>query len=214
MYEIIISGTAYTANETATHLFHRYVWVWPVPGLGDPFIQDYVSYDYPTPLDLDVAPGGSSNIGVSILGDVLNNAFANIEDQTGYSVSVPLDHFSFVPTVSSFDLPVTTNLFDPVSGGLASRSSASEDNSVVSPYSQQPEFNQEHVTMNVRIADILVDELMSHPTAGVLGSALTAGQTYNFGKAFSTSIPGGILSTPRKILPSNSARAATLPARS
>lgn len=158
-----------------------------------------MSYTHPVALGLDVAPGGTSNIGLTLLESALNDAFANVPDQIGYSVSLYMDHFCFVPTVSGFDLPVSTNLFNPTSGGVAARSSASQDNSVVSPYSQQPEFNQEHVTMNIRISDVLVDELMAHPTADALGATLTAGQIYNFGKSFDAATPGGILSTPREI---------------
>ena len=198
-YDVLIQGTAYTARQSTTLLYERTVKAIPVLPFFPISIEESVSYSHPFALGLDVAPGGNSNIALSQIEGALNNAFANVPDQIGYYVNIPIDHFCFVPTVSSFDLPVSANLFGATSGGVAARSSASLDNSVVSPYSQQPEFNQDHVTMNIRIADLLVDELMPHPTADILGSNLAGGQTYNFGKAFNAATPGGILSTPREI---------------
>lgn len=196
-YDVLIQGTAYTARQSTTLLYERTTKVIPI--IGSIQLIESVSYTHPTALGLDVAPGGNSNIGLDQLEAALNNAFANVPDQIGYNVSLFIDHFCFEPTVSSLGLPITTDLFAPVPGGPASVSSVSQDNTVISTYSQQPEYNQEHVSMNPRIADVLEDELKAHPVAEALGSEIDAGKIYNFGKAFDPATQGGILSTPREI---------------
>ncbi|MCC6463441.1 MAG: T9SS type A sorting domain-containing protein, partial [Saprospiraceae bacterium] len=197
-YDVRIEGTAYATTETATLLYERTTKVIPV--IVAPIqLEESVSYTHPVVLEMDVAPGGNSNIGLAQLESALSAAFDNVQDQIAYSVDVALDHFCFVPTASSMGLPVTDDLFSPTSGGVASRSSVSEDNSVQSPFNQLPEYNQEHVSMNTRIADVLVDELMPHGTTAVLSAELSTGQIYNFGKAYDTGVSAGIVSTPRSI---------------
>ncbi|HMX39933.1 MAG TPA: hypothetical protein PKD78_06385 [Saprospiraceae bacterium] len=81
---------------------------------------------------------------------------------------------------------------------MASRSSVSLDNSVTSNFSQLPEFNQEHVSMNVRIADVMVDELKP-ATVTVLDNELANGEIYNFGRSVPATSTSGVQETPRTI---------------
>ena len=72
------------------------------------------------------------------------------------------------------------------------------DNSVISPVSSVGEYNQDHVSMNVRIADLIVDELTAQISPDVLGNSLSGSQIYNFGRAVNGG-SNGFLSTPRRI---------------
>ena len=195
-YDILITGTAFAARTTTTLLYSRQTLIFPITGGFN--IEESASYVHPFPLGLDVAPGGNSNVGLAQLQGALEMAFENIEDQIAYDVDMPITHFCFVPTVSSLGLPVSASLFAPTAGGVASRSSVSLDNSVTSNFSQLPEFNQEHVSMNVRIADVMVDELKP-ATVTVLDNELANGEIYNFGRSVPATSTSGVQETPRTI---------------
>lgn len=195
-YDILIQATAYTALPSTTLLYERTIEV--VPIIGEDEILGYESYTHPTPVGLDAAPGGTANIGLPDLAVALTPALANVPDQIGYFLNIAIDHFCFVPTISSLGLPVSTdlNVNNPVSLSTASRAIVSTDNSVNSPYTNAPEYNQEHVSMNVHIADLLVEELHLQSTMDVIGSQLSNSQIYNFGRA---SVNGLFFYTPREI---------------
>lgn len=197
-YDIDVAIKGYVAGASTTLLYERTITI--VPIIGQSSIYEYVSYTHPTALALDVAPGGFSNIALGQIKSALENALPNVPNQLGWYLLVNLDNFCFIPTVSSVGLPITAPLNGPPSGGgiPASRFSMSMDNSVVSPISNNPETNQDHVSMNVRIADILVDELKAQTNLQAVGPILAGGQTYNFGKT-NVATSSGILSTPRTI---------------
>jgi hypothetical protein len=183
-YDVLIEATAYTSNLTNTLLYERTVKVIPI--IGEIDLEESVSFSTPTPLGLDVAPGGISNIGFQQLEGALNNALSNVQDQIGYYTNLAITHFCFVPTISSQSLPVETNFYtqNPIIQSPSSRSIATTNNLQVNPYSGEPEFNQDHVSMNIEIADMLVDELQAQQPTEILLNQLNPGQIYNFGRAF------------------------------
>jgi hypothetical protein len=62
-----------------------------------------------------------------------------------------------------------------------------------------PEFNQDHVSMNTRLADVVVDELRAFSPLGVLESTLSSSQIYNFGKKANTASANAVYTTPSSI---------------
>jgi hypothetical protein len=171
--------------------------VLPVP---PPISLGYVEYVHPAPLSLDVMPGGNSDIALNEVKVGLLNALESVSIgiwNPSANVALGINHFGFVSTVSGLDLPIGTS---PTTGNLnnlspASRSSFSMDNAQISSFSSTGEYNQEHVSMNTRIADLLVNEL-TPVVIGGLSMSLSDGQTYNYGRSKSASVSNGFVSTP------------------
>jgi pimeloyl-ACP methyl ester carboxylesterase len=147
----------------------------------------------PEPLGLDNAPGGISNIGLSDIEVALNAISIGQAEAT-----VPLKAFSFIPTVSALNMPITTGIgtSTPTGGGSVARWSASNDASVTSDITKVAEFNQDHVSMNRRIADVLVDELEPEAVVSALDPRMNTGEIYNFGRATATGATTGTAQTP------------------
>ena len=92
--------------------------------------------------------------------------------------------FNFVPTVSALNVSgnpdPTTNLNGDCSNNSLYRCAASTDNSVISPYTASPEHNQDHVSLNSRIATFLL-YYVKKGSNGFELNPLTD-RTYNFGE--------------------------------
>jgi Secretion system C-terminal sorting domain len=196
-YDIIINATGYLANAVNTLLYERVIKTVTVTGNIE--IIDQVSYSHPAPLNLDDAPGGYSNLALANIEGAISNALKNATAHLTSEFDIPITHFCFIPTVSSLGLPITTNISTPATTGAAARSSVSMNNSVPNSYNSQPEFNQEHVIMDVRIADVIIDELKGSSTYDVLGSTLSSSQIYNFGKRVNNASSNAVSSTPISI---------------
>lgn len=185
-YDVIIDAEAYVATGTSTLVYARSIAL-EVTLICEPFGNDetdYICFELPEPMNLDDAPGGTSDLALSALGVGLESLITSLGDDVEASSShVYLNSFSFVPTVSALDMPPETNpvTTSPVGGQAVARWITSIDNSVVSPYTGNSEFNQEHVSMNVRIADLLTEEL-EPPVMGGVVSPLISGAVYNFGR--------------------------------
>lgn len=203
-YDVILSARAYAATTASTLIYERRIEVrvnLVCEGLGDDYIYSSTDLTIPAPLNLDNAPGGNSNLGLDILENSLHAIIGTLHDVKYSDAKVGMTSFAFIPTVSSLDMPLgsSTTTTTPNGGGSVSRWTASNDNSVISDFSGLPEFNQAHVSMNTRIADVLVDEL--EPTALTVPPLVVPmglGTIYNFGRA-SSSNTNGAAETPRVI---------------
>lgn len=201
-YDVIIDAKAYAATNVSTLIYERSITV-DISLLCDPFANnttDAVSFTLPAPMNLDNAPGSTSDLGLQLLEDGLGTLIESLDHVEDSEHDVMINSFSFVPTVSSVDMPLGTNPNTPAPNGGASvnRWSASNNNSVVSPFSNLPEFNQEHVSMNSRIATVIVDELEPASVTALDGD-LTNGEIYNFGRSIPASNTTGVTETPRNI---------------
>jgi hypothetical protein len=195
-YDIHIDALAYIADETATSLYSRTIWLdfnhFPVP-------YQQVSYTHPAPLGLDNAPGGITNIALAQIRTGFTSALPNVPNMTAWSFLLHLEKFCFIPTVSSMGQPLSAGATNsnPTSGSTAARTSISLDNSV--QYNGMPEFNQDHVSMNARLVDVVIDELGAFSPLGVLESTLSSSQIYNFGKRVNTASANAVYTTPTSI---------------
>lgn len=201
-YDVIIDAKSYAATNVSTLVYERSITV-DISLLCDPFANnstDAVSFTLPAPMNLDNAPGATSELGLQLLEDGLGTLIASLEHVEDSEHDVMINSFSFVPTVSSLDMPLGANPNTPTPNGGASvnRWTASNNNSVVSPFSNLPEFNQEHVSMNSRIATVIVDELEPVSVTALDGD-LTNGEIYNFGRSIPASNTTGVTETPRNI---------------
>jgi Secretion system C-terminal sorting domain len=113
----------------------------------------------------DVCPGGNSILGTLPLGLAVNL----IPNVPGLMLSGGLSsaasgttHHTFIPTFSGLSAVEPSNLLTPAVCGAANRCSASDPaDKIINPFSGLPEFNQSHVTIDRRIATVLVDELVT-----------------------------------------------------
>jgi len=149
-----------TGNNTDTFVFVGYLAkTIPVPTLS--ISESWSPEVFTRPLD--VSPGGTSNLGVGPLGNApggLLQAFSSagvvITDATGLTAT----HHCFIPAFSSVSASLPTSFTAPQEcSGTVERCTQSSLSTNISPYSMLPEINQQHVDLDLRIADVLVDEL-------------------------------------------------------
>ncbi len=197
LYDLEITADAYSAINPHILRYERHIAItsdW-INELED--IQSEIYLNVSTDIDVDNAPGGNSNIGIAQIKDALDDVISTMEEDLDEyedaEYSVPLVSFCFVPTVSALDMPENTppKTPNPTNGSGVFRASMSNDNSSVSDYSGQPEFNQNHVSINTRIADFFVSALSDViiPNSDLTGPNLNV--IYNFGQ----STPPGETST-------------------
>ncbi|MFT6709279.1 MAG: pimeloyl-ACP methyl ester carboxylesterase, partial [Flavobacteriales bacterium] len=193
-YNVVMDAKAYMADGTNTLLYERTI-TSDVNLLCEIWAEDYdnstedaISLVVPSPLSRDDAPGSSSGIGLSPLRDGMYAIIDEFDHVTFSYAHLPIEHIMFIPTISSLGMPSGTSITTPAPTGGAGvrRWSASNDNTVELQYSQMQEFNQEHVTANKRIVDLINSELSTVPIDG-LGTSLSSGEIYNFGKSFTSS---------------------------
>ncbi|MEM6967045.1 MAG: hypothetical protein AAF573_19945, partial [Bacteroidota bacterium] len=201
-YDVIIDADVYAATSTSTWMYERKITV-DISLLCEPFANnqtDEICFELSEPLKLDDAPGGISNLGLLDLGTGLGTLISSLSDVEYSNYDVPLKSFSFIPTVSALDMPPQTDpvTTSPVGGQAVKRWITSIDNSIESPFTGNNEFNQSHVSMNVRIADLLTEEL-EPPTLGGVISPLISGNIYNFGREASIDNNTPPIETPRVI---------------
>jgi len=114
----------------------------------------------------DVAPGGSSVLGTAPLGlaSTLIPAVPGLIISGGLSAAAPAtNHHCFIPTFSALSAAEPIALIGMASTcGTAARCSTPDLTSpLTNPYSGMPEVNQDHVTIDDRIAGLLIDELIT-----------------------------------------------------
>jgi len=151
---------------------------------------------------LDNAPGGISALGIDIIGSSLGliptflpKGIILYEND----VNLKTKYFCFIPTVSSLDMPLGTNftINNPTGGSLLDRFSASNTTELTNSYTLANDINQDHVTMDERISNILKEEL-GNPTNFPLVFPLTGSSVYNMGTGVApTNTP--IIRTPHSI---------------
>jgi Secretion system C-terminal sorting domain len=187
LYNIEITADAYSAIGSHMLRYERHIVV--VSDLVNEFeeMESEIFLHVSTDVNLDNAPGGNSEIGLKEIRtalDTLNKLIIAIDGVSDTSSNVILKSFCFIPTISSLGMPVGTSpgTPSPSGGSGVARWSASTDASVTSPFTDLPEFNQQHVSMNTRIADLLASELSPTAALNALNSTLSFGQTYNFGR--------------------------------
>ncbi|MBL7829254.1 MAG: T9SS type A sorting domain-containing protein [Saprospiraceae bacterium] len=155
-----------------------------------------------SPLVLDDAPGSFTDFGLPVLESVGNTFINDIAHLSESEFVVNLEKYCFIPSIGSLNNPAGTNITNstPLSASVSDRATASFDNTVSSPYPPNlPEYNQDHVSMNSRIATIIANELEPAETSE-LQSSLASGEIYNFGQGASISVTDPApLSTPNEI---------------
>ncbi len=113
----------------------------------------------------DVCPGGSSILGTAPLGLAagLIPPIPGLTTTGGLSATAPaVNHHTFIPGFSALSAPEPSNLFTASVCGAASRCSASDPlDKVIHPDSGEAEFNQNHITIDNRVAALIVDELVT-----------------------------------------------------
>ncbi|MFN0215951.1 MAG: hypothetical protein ACKVT2_16955, partial [Saprospiraceae bacterium] len=198
-YNIHIHIKAWSAIAGVTHIYEQRTTVENWFGGTELFSTDF---DLAAPMVLDNAPGGVSDLGLPLIKNKVNEFIDNIDHLNGSNFEVLIDKFCFIPTVGSLNNPMGTNVTNPtpMTGSVSDRATASTDASVSSAYPPMlPEFNQDHVSMNPRIATIITNEL-EPPPAGELQPLLGSGIIYNFGQgASSTPLESAPASTPHEI---------------
>ncbi|MEI6408649.1 MAG: hypothetical protein WCR52_04665 [Bacteroidota bacterium] len=127
-----------------------------MPALTGTDVKQASDYKVSTTKPYDSAPGGSSNLGVGPLG-----ILSSVASDFGITPSGPgliATHHCFIPSFSSVSAPEPTNFSTPQPCGAVSRCDLSTSPSTC-PYSGLPEINQPHVSIDKRIALVLIDEL-------------------------------------------------------
>lgn len=183
-YNVTISANVFAATDISTHLYDRTI-EGTINIVGIDVFTNSTNFDLLEPRSLDIAPGSFSNVGLGQLSSSIPVIFELLESTLKESTfTFSMESFSFVPTVSSLNMPLETPLTisSPNGGMSVSRWTTSTDNSVVSPISGLPEFNQEHVSMNTRIVDVIVEELTPLVSSAAI-QEIGSGEIYNFGRS-------------------------------
>jgi hypothetical protein len=201
-YDIEFGAKVFAATESSTLVYDRFIRV-NISIACELYAANEIypaKLILPTPLWLDRAPGANSNLGLDRLKEGVEAIKDSLDHVEALNLSIPIKSFCFIPTVSSLGMPFGTPLSTstPNGGAAVSRWSASNDNSEISPFTGLPEFNQEHVSINPRIVNIITSELESS-TIGGIGLELSAGQVYNFGRAIPSNNVSAVTETPRSI---------------
>ncbi|MEL7250300.1 MAG: T9SS type A sorting domain-containing protein, partial [Bacteroidota bacterium] len=171
-YDVIYDADAYAATAQSTLIYERTITVDISLGC-EPFANDdteEVKLILDQPMALDNVPGGISDIGFSALQSGIQTMLDGLSHVEEEEFNILINSFSFIPTISSIYMPAGTDpaIANPTAGPEIDRWSA-------------PVANQEHVSMNLRIADIIVSEFDAS-SIGQLTGTLFTGQTYNFGR--------------------------------
>ncbi len=187
-YNVIMSAVAYHASSNNTLIYDRNISIQIHPICefisGIESSNSPASFTLPTPVSFDDVPASTSNLGFFALENGLESIIQSLDHVVFSYAEVFIDGFAFIPTVSALDAPPGTSpgAGMPVGGSAVARWSASLDNSVISPYSGVVEFNQDHVSMNTRIADFIAKELIPG-TLVPLAPPLLDGNIYHFGRS-------------------------------
>lgn len=187
LYDIEIFADAYSAVNPYDLRYLRQFVINPI--VGGNTIEGEIELSVTNDFALDNAPGGMSNLGLSQINNALSELTSalhqDVDEIEATHYQLPLISYCFVPTVSGLDMDVNTppNTSTPTGGTVVQRWSTSDDNLSQSPYSDQQEFNQDHVSINTRIADLIVSELSPTNPFTPLASPLINGEIYNFGQA-------------------------------
>jgi hypothetical protein len=177
-----------TGNNILTEVFHGFIE--KNEPLGSMSTESTVNWNTKA---YDVSPGGTSNLGVAPLGTVPGGLMSSlIAAGVTTSGGLTATHHCFIPSFSSVFATTPTNFTSPQTCGVVSRCTQSATATVTS-YGGIPEINQPHIALDARIANLLIDELvtMSPPPVNVL-SALpnnTLNQYFNVGLDIHSSIP-------------------------
>ncbi len=152
----------------------------------------------------DTAPGGSSVLALSALGDLTGTPVPDIGiplpllwdrwiTMSSLAITTYATHYCFIPTRSAISAGDGLALNGPFSCGQGSSSRctmSTEDTPLPAEYGVSiPEMNQDHVFLDARIGDVLVDELdAAHLIpGGLLPSYLNT--YYNAGLPVQSGIP-------------------------
>ncbi|MBX2889503.1 MAG: T9SS type A sorting domain-containing protein [Saprospiraceae bacterium] len=155
----------------------------------------------------DTAPGGTTNLGLAdlaalsgtpmpllILENILPNGFDVWVQLTPIEINAYASHYSFVPTRSSLSIGEGLSINGPFNCGQGTSSRCSFS-TLPTPTPLEyglggtPETNQEHVFLDSRIGDIIVDEVDAANLipGGLLPSSLNT--YYNVGLPIQSGIP-------------------------
>ena len=139
----------------------------------------------------DVVPGGTTVLGLFGLGDVKQALEDFGVPVTGEGLTAT--QHTFIPTFSGLNAGEPFDFSIPQACGSANRCSVSET-TVTSPVTGLPEFNQIHVFLDSRIAEVLIDELVTNtpPPPASLLFALPGGkldQYFNLARYQPAAIP-------------------------
>lgn len=179
-YDVKFVADAWTADQFTNKIYSRQIYL--DNHCGNDVFNKVAELNVPEPAGLDNAPGGNSNLGLSLLNDGLQNAVNALKYKENFEFTL-LDGFSFIPTVSSLDMLYGTDRYsgNPQGGASVLRWTASEElTPLVWDYGKL-DFNQSHVSMDDRIAKFLQSELDPVQINGLI-SPMQAGEIYNFGK--------------------------------
>lgn len=152
-----------TGNNTQTNVFTGNLGITFLDFIGPiEFNRSATCFTKP----YDVAPGGSSVLGTAPLGlaTTLIPSIPGLIISGGLSAPAPAtNHHCFIPTFSALSAAEPASLIGTTTTcGTAARCSAPDlTNPLTSPYSGMPEVNQDHVTIDERVAELLIDELVS-----------------------------------------------------
>lgn len=181
-YDVRIEAQAYSADNINTDIYSRRIWSINYCWGNQIKEQGSLVWNIDSPLGLDNAPGGWTNLGL----DMLSNGVESMKPDIPYAKELTfslLPAYSFIPTVSSLDMPLGTDRYTntPSGGPSVLRWSVSTEATPLSWNENLSDFNQDHVSMDGRIAALLISELAPATVQDLVPPLLT-GEIYNFGK--------------------------------
>jgi hypothetical protein len=178
-----------TGNNILTEVFHGFIEKnEPLGSISTESTVNWSTKPY------DVSPGGTSNLGVAPLGTVPGGLMSSlIAAGVTTSGGLTATHHCFIPSFSSVFATTPTNFTSPQTCGAVSRCTQSATATVTS-YGGIPEINQPHIALDARIANLLIDELVTMsppPPVNVLNLLPnnTLNQYFNVGLDIHSSIP-------------------------